>query len=34
MRADAETIQVRVELRAEGADGRLCSTTLCRFRLV
>ncbi|HUZ08723.1 MAG TPA: hypothetical protein VMU76_00965 [Acidimicrobiales bacterium] len=26
--------QVRVELRAAGADDRLCSVTFCRFRLV
>ena len=28
------TVHVRVELRAEGADDKLCSTTLCRFRRI
>lgn len=30
--ANSTAIQVKVELRAEGADNKLCSTTLCRFR--
>jgi acyl-coenzyme A thioesterase PaaI-like protein len=27
-------VNVRVELRAEGADNRLCSVTVCHFRMV
>lgn len=30
---DEATVHVRVELRAEGADNRLCSVTVCRYRL-
>jgi hypothetical protein len=32
LRRTDDAIHVRVELRAEGADDRLCSVTLCRFR--
>jgi hypothetical protein len=32
--ANSTAIHVKVEVRAEGADNKLCSTTLCRFRRV
>ena len=34
IRSTSYGITVRVELRAEGNDDRLCSVTVCRFRLV
>jgi acyl-coenzyme A thioesterase PaaI-like protein len=33
LHVDDQSIVVRVELRAEGADDRLCSVTTCRFRV-
>lgn len=33
LRITGEVAAVRVELRAAGADDRVCSVTLCRFRL-
>ena len=33
LRITEDSISVRVELRAEGAGDRLCSVTVCRFRL-
>jgi hypothetical protein len=33
LRTTDDQVTVRVELRAEGTDGRLCSVTVCRFRL-
>jgi acyl-coenzyme A thioesterase PaaI-like protein len=34
LRISESEVHVRVELRAEGADDRLCSVTVCRFSLV
>jgi acyl-coenzyme A thioesterase PaaI-like protein len=33
LRVTEDQVTVRVELRSEGADDRLCSVTVCRFRL-
>jgi acyl-coenzyme A thioesterase PaaI-like protein len=32
LQASEAVVNVRVELRAEGADDKLCSSTICRFR--
>jgi hypothetical protein len=33
VRVTGGSVTVRVEMRAEGAGDKLCSTTVCRFRL-
>ena len=33
LRITPDTVHVRVELRAEGADDRVCSVTVCRFAI-